>query len=218
LFTTHHLVALLQAAGISWRNYAEPDFGAAVFDVCPLGFTYLDVNHLASVYFNDVNRGLNRKSRECIEHVRPYYQMATDLANQTSAQFNFITPNLCHDGHEGIAPCDSTEPDDNTRRSDAWLGTNVPLILNAEEYKRGGALFIIWDEAEDSGKYSDGPIGMFVLSPFAKGRGVEAYSNSIHYDHSSTLKTLQEIFGVRPLLRAAASPATKDLSDFFLPE
>jgi hypothetical protein len=37
-------------------------------------------------------------------------------------------------------------------------------------------------------------------------------------DHSSTLKTLQEIFGVRPLLPAAASPATRDLSDFFLAE
>ena len=46
-------------AGISWRAYAEPDFGSPVFDVCPLDFTYLDVEHLAFVYFNDVNDGLN---------------------------------------------------------------------------------------------------------------------------------------------------------------
>ena len=69
-------------------------------------------------------------------------------------------------------------------------------LLESDEYKDGGALFIIWDEAEDSGKFSDGPIGMFLLSPFAKGGGKKSYSNSIHYDHSSTLKTLQEIFGV----------------------
>jgi phosphatidylinositol-3-phosphatase len=91
----------------------------------------------------------------------------------------------------------------------------VPLILQSEEYRKGGALFIIWDEAEDSGAFSDGPIGMFVLSPFAKGGGKVGYSNSIHYDHSSTLKTLQEIFGVTPLLGAAADPATNDLSDLF---
>ena len=76
-------------------------------------------------------------------------------------------------------------------------------------------MFIIWDEAEDSGKFSDGPIGMFLLSPFAKGEGTREYVNYVHYDHSSTLKTLQEIFHVGPLLGAAADPNTKDLSDFF---
>jgi hypothetical protein len=32
-------------------------------------------------------------------------------------------------------------------------------------------LLIIGDEAEDSGSSSDGPMGMIVLSPFAKGNG-----------------------------------------------
>jgi hypothetical protein len=45
---------------------------------------------------------------------------------------------------------------------------------------------------------------MFLLSRFAKGGGKRTYSNSIDYDHSSTLKTLQEILGVEPLLGAAA--------------
>jgi phospholipase C len=215
LYTHKHLVRLLENAGISWTAYAEPDFGSPVFDICPLDFTYLDVEHLAFVYFNDVNHGLNPKSAECIAHVRPYYQLATDLADQTSAQYNFITPNLCHDGHEGISPCDAQESKDNTLRGDTWLKQNVPMILNSAQYKEGGALFIIWDEAEDSGEFADGPIGMFILSPFAKGCGQKAYSNFIHYDHSSTLKTLQEIFQVGPLLRAAGKPGTKDLSDFF---
>jgi hypothetical protein len=215
LTTDQHLVRLLENAGISWTAYAEPDFGSPVFDVCPLDFTFFDVEHLAFVYFNDVNDGLNPQSGECIAHVRPYYQLPTDLANHTSARYNFITPNLCHDGHEGISPCDALESTDNTLRSDTWLKQNVPLILNSAEYQEGGALFIIWDEAEDDGKFSDGPIGMFLLSRFAKGGGKKAYSNSIHYDHSSTLKTLQEIFGVEALLGAAADPETKDLADLF---
>jgi len=218
LKTHYHLVRLLEDAGISWTAYAEPDFGSPVFDNCPLDFTYFDVEHLAFVYFNDVNHGLNAKSAECIAHVRPYYQLATDLANHTSARYNFITPNLCHDGHEGITGCDALESKDNTLRADTWLKQNVPLILESDEYKQGGALFIIWDEAEDSGAFSDGPIGMFLLSPFAKGGGRRAYSNSIHYDHSSTLRTLQEIFQVGPLLGAAADTQTNDLSDLFKPE
>jgi hypothetical protein len=182
------LVRLLEDAGISW---------------------------MAFTYFSDVNHGLSKRSVECIKHVRPFYQLATDLANQTSAQYNFIMPNLCHDGHERISPCDAQESKDNTLRGDTWLKQNVPLILNSAEYQKGGALFIIWDEAEDNGPYSDGPIGMFLLSPFAKGGGKTAYSNNIHYDHSSTLKTLQEIFQVSPLLGGAADPATNDLSDLF---
>lgn len=213
--TDQHLVKLIENAGISWWAYAEPDFGSPVFDNCPFDFTFLDVEHLAFVYFNDVNEGLNPKSAECISHVKPYYQLATDLADHTSARYNFITPNLCHDGHEGVSPCAASESADNTLRSDTWLKQNVPLITESDEYKQGGALFIIWDEAEDSGKFSDGPIGMFLLSPFAKGGGKKPFSNSIHYDHSSTLKTLQEIFHVEPLLGAAADPETKDLSDFF---
>jgi len=51
---------------------------------------------------------------------------------------------------------------------------------------------------------------MIVLSPSAKGGG---YSNAIHYTHSSTLRTLEEIFGVSPLLGAAAN--SNDLADLF---
>jgi hypothetical protein len=215
LTTDQHLVKLLEDAGISWMAYAEPDFGSPLYDNCPLDFTYIDVEHLAFVYFNDINEGLNFQSPECISHVRQFYQLSTDLATHKVARYNFITPNVCHDGHEGVSPCDQNEPADNTARSDAWLQQNVAMILQSDEYKQGGALFIIWDEAEDSGPFSDGPIGMFILSPFAKGGGNKPYSNSIHYDHSSTLKTLEEIFHVEPLLGAAADPETKDLSDFF---
>ena len=51
---------------------------------------------------------------------------------------------------------------------------------------------------------------MIVLSPHAKGQG---YSNTLHYTHSSTLRTIQEIFGVTPFLGDAANAA--DLSDLF---
>jgi phosphatidylinositol-3-phosphatase len=212
LTSTAHLVTELAKSKISWRAYAEPDFGNPIFVNCPLNYNEVDVNHLAFVYFADDTNNFSSSSPDCISHVRPYYQLATDLADHTSARYNFIAPNLCHDGHEAVSPCDPSESSDNTLRSDTWLKQNVPLILESNEYKKGGALFILWDEAEDTGAFSDGPIGMFLLSPFAK----KGYANSIHYDHSSTLKTLQEIFGVTPLLGAAADPATNDLSDFFL--
>src|SRR2546421_4032944 len=33
----------------------------------------------------------------CIAHVRPFTELATDLANNTVASYNFITPNLTDD-------------------------------------------------------------------------------------------------------------------------
>lgn len=92
------------------------------------------------------------------------------------------------------------------KQGDTWLSQNVPTILNSSAYQNGGALFITWDEAE----VGDGPIGMIVLSPFAKGNG---YENSIHYTHGSTLRTFQEVFAVSPFLGDAANEA--DLSDLF---
>jgi hypothetical protein len=51
---------------------------------------------------------------------------------------------------------------------------------------------------------------MIVLSPAAKGHG---YHSAIRYTHSSTLRTLEEIYGVRPLLGDAQNAT--DLSDLF---
>ena len=69
-------------------------------------------------------------------------------------------------------------------------------------------IIITFDEGAGG---SDGPIGMIVLSPFAKGGG---YYNSIYYTHSATLRTLQKIFNVRPFLSDAANAL--DLGDLFL--
>src|SRR5207244_2401331 len=93
---------------------------------------------------------------------------------------------------------------DDIAAGDAWLSSTIPMILASQAYRNNGAIFITWDE--DSGS----PIGMIVISPLAKGGG---YHNSIHYTHSSTLRTTQEIFHVTPWLRDAANAT--DLSDLF---
>ena len=83
------------------------------------------------------------------------------------------------------------------------------MILKSAAF-HNGFVFIIWDESEDSER-GDFPIGMIILSPFAKGGG---YFNTIHYTHSATLQTLQKIFGVTPFLGDAANGP--DLSDLFV--
>jgi len=197
--TTSHLVDLLEAAGLSWRAYQEDISGLD----CPLSNVGLyDVNHDPFVYFDDVTQRNDSQAPRCIQHVRPYSELGTDLINDTVARYNFITPDLCNDMHDACAPLN-----DPVQQGDTWLSTEVPKILASQAYANDGALFILWDEAVTG----DGPIGMIVLSPKAKGGG---YQNTIHYTHSSTLRTVEEIFGVVPLLGDAANAT--DLSDLFV--
>ena len=153
------------------------------------------------IYFDDVTNGNDPNAPYCIAHVRPYTELADDLASGNVARYNFITPNQCNDMHNwrGCAT------DDPVLNGDQWLEQAVPPILASSAYQAGGVLFITWDEGEGG----DGPIGMIVLSPQAK----PSYSNTITYTHSSTLRTLQEIFGVQPFLGDAANAT--DLSDLF---
>jgi hypothetical protein len=194
--TTLHLVTLLKNAGISWRAYQEDIPGTSV----PLddigGYA---VRHDPFVYFDDVTGTNDPNNAYGIAHIRPYSELAADLAGNTVARYNFITPNICDDGHDTCGP-----QNDSVLQTDAWLASEIPRILNSAAYKNNGAIFITWDEG------SDGPIGMIVLSPLARGGG---YFNNRQYTHSSTLRTIQEIFGVGPLLGDAAN--APDLSDLF---
>jgi hypothetical protein len=157
--------------------------------------------HVPVVYFDDVTNTNDPSSAYCWAHERPYSELAADLRNNTVAQYNYITPDMCDDMHSPCAPMN-----DPIRQGDTWLSHQVPLILRSRAYQNGGALFITWDE----GEYGDGPIGMIVLSPYAKGHG---YASRLHYTHSSLLRTLEEIFGVAPLLGDAANAT--DLRDLY---
>ncbi len=95
---------------------------------------------------------------------------------------------------------------DQIQQGDDWLAAQIPKIQASDAYQNGGAIFITWDE----GGPGNNPIGMIVLSPLAKA----GYSNTIEYTHSSTLRTMQTIFGVGPFLHDAANAT--DLGDLFM--
>jgi hypothetical protein len=206
--TTQHFVDQLESAGHTWKAYVENIDGKS----CPLTDSGLYVSrHVPMLYFDDVTNTNDANAKRCIDHIRPYTELATDLKNGTVPEYSFITPNLCDDAHGSNPLAGSFQClpviTDLIKSGDTWLSQQMPTILGSSAYKNGGALFITWDEGE--GSTSDGPIGMVVLSPVAKGGG---YSNTIKYTHSSTLRSFEEIFGV-PFLRDAANAT--DLRDLF---
>jgi phosphatidylinositol-3-phosphatase len=204
LGTHAHLSTLLQNAGIPWRAYEDSTSGA----VCPLtpegptdstGAEVYQPRHNPYVYFDDVTNDRNPHSANCIAHLRPLAELESDINRGTIGRYNFVTPNLCHDGHDS---CGGNE----IAHIDSFLKSTLPVIFNSPQYKAGRVtILIVGDEAANG----DGPIPFLAL-----GHGVKkGYKNEVRYTHSSLLRTLEEIFNVRPFLGYAAS--SNDLRDLF---
>jgi len=196
--STNHLVIRLQSAGISWKGYMENISGSN----CPTSSSGLyAAYHNPFVYFDDIYTN----AAACSNHVRPYAELRADLTNNTVSRYNFITPNLCSDMHNSSGCATPSR----VRNGDNWLASEIPAIMASSAYSNNGAIIITWDEGTGG---VAGPFGTLVISPLAKGGG---YRNTNRFDHASTLRTVQEIFGVGPLLYAAAT--AQNLGDLFKP-
>jgi hypothetical protein len=197
--STAHLATMLTAKGLKWRDYAEGITG----NDCPISSSGLyATKHVPFLFFQDiVGNPPSSTNSTCQANIRPYTELATDLTAGTVAQYNFISPNLCDDMH-GATGC----PSDLINAGDTWLSQQIPAIMASNAYKNNGAIFITWDESEGG----EQPIGMIVLSPKAKGNG---YQSTTKYYHSSMVRTVEDVFGLTPLIADAANQP--NLSDLF---
>jgi hypothetical protein len=141
--------------------------------------------------------------------------LSTDLANNTVAQYNWITPDQYNDMHTALTNgfvyhgAAYTGDQAAIAQGDNFLSIVVPQIMASQAYQNNG-LIVIWFDESEGGDDSSRTIGEIVISPDAKGN---AYTNNILYTHSSDLKTLEEVYGVGPCLGGACNAA--DLSDLF---
>lgn len=215
----------MSAAHLSWKGYME-DMGndtaresrycghATVGGHDPnngetLKDRYAD-KHDPFVYFHSIID----KQAYCDAHVVPLTDLSADLKKAaTTPDFSFITPNLCHDGHD--APCLDGEPG-GLVSADRFLRTWVPRITASPAFRKDGLLIITFDEGTDNkaccgeqplpggpppGRWGPGGgrIGAVFLSPFIKPGTV----SSQPYNHYSTLRSIEQWFGL-PYLGYAA--------------
>ncbi len=181
--------------------------------------------HNPQLFFNDTNGGNNATTSNPLStHYAPLQQLFTDLANDTVADYNWITPNQYNDmhtalngGYKGL-----TGDSANIKQGDDFLSQIVPVIMASNAYKNHGVIILWWDESEADGVAGDNAddfnhtIGEIVISPRAR-KNVNGlpYASSVNYTHSSDLRTMQNIFHVGPYMGDAAN--ANDLSDLFDP-
>jgi hypothetical protein len=181
--------------------------------------------HNPMVFFTDTNGGDNTTTSNPLStQYAPLQQLMTDLANDTVADYNWITPDQYNDMHTGLTGGYKGLTGDaaKIKQGDDFLSEIVPVIMASNAYKNHGVIILWWDESESDGVAGDNgddfnhTIGEIIISPHAHPNvnGVP-YASSVNYTHSSDLRTMQEIFGVGPFLGDAAN--ANDLSDLFEP-
>jgi phosphatidylinositol-3-phosphatase len=160
--------------------------------------------HNPFVYFHAII-----DSASCKSNVVRLEGLEADLrsANKTP-NFAFISPNLCHDGHD--RPCRNGEPG-GLVSADRFLAHWVLLITHSPAFHDDGMLIVIFDEAltidasaccnEPTGPNTSRPgvngpgggrTGAVVLSPFIKPGTV----TDVPYNHYSMLRSIEDVFGL----------------------
>ncbi len=184
--------------------------------------------HNPMVFFTDTSGGCDKTSSNPLRtQYAPLQQLALDLQNDDVADYNWITPNQFNDMHTtlangyGGAPGSPNKTDGGRiAQGDNFLARLVPLIMASDAYKHHGVIVLWWDESE-GGDTSSFTLPFIVISrdAHANVNGLP-FASQIEYSHSSTLRTMQEIFDVGPSsgypwLGAAATAS--DLSALFKP-
>ncbi len=165
----------LTTAGITWRAYMEGMSNGCFRS----GYPYA-LKHNPFAYYGGA----------CPANVVPFTGFSHDMAGDVP-RFVWITPGLCNDGH-----------DCSTAIADAYLARTVPQILATTAWQQGGALFITWDEGEDS--YNS--VLTLVIQP-----GRQARSSAVAYNHYSLLAAIEDRLGVPRLGSAAKASPMPDL-------
>ena len=167
-------------------------------------------------------------SPSCKQHVVPLPGLMKDLESAaTTPNFSFITPNLCHDGHD--RPCANGEPG-GLVSANLFLKHWVPIIMGSPAFRDDGLLVITFDEAlsldrssccgevpgpnarvASDGIFGGGRTGAVLLSPFIAPGTV----SNVPYNHYSLLKSVEDIFGVGHLGYAQQRTVTSFGGDVF---
>lgn len=184
------IASRLDDARKSWKAYQE-----AMPAPCYLGSAYpYAQNHDPFVYYD----AIRSDSAECAADVVPMSSLSADFATPASTpDYAFVTPDLCHDGH-----------DCSISTMDSWLSSFVPPLLASPGFKSARSLLVVtFDEGEGSSNQ--------VLTVFVGPTVRPGYHSSAAYSHYSLLRTVEDAFGVQPL--ADGDGSAQPMTEFFKP-
>lgn len=185
------LVDQLAQQRITWRAYME-SMPSACFTGGSAG-EYAK-KHDPFMYF----RSITQNAGQC-QNVVPLRSLQSDLTSSQAADFIWVSPNLCDDGH-----------DCSTATADSWLQANLATVLSSSWFGQNGLVIITWDEGSDNAGCCDGAEGGHVATIVIAANQQQHLSSAQPLDHAGILRTIEQLYGV-PLLGDAACTCSGDL-------
>ncbi|MBI3553197.1 MAG: hypothetical protein HY077_11930 [Elusimicrobia bacterium] len=173
---------LLEAAGKSWKIYAEDYPGRCFLDAKSGLYAR---KHVPLLSFKDVAGDPARCAR-----IVDAAQMAADLKAGGLPDYSLYIPNLENDGHDTGADY-----------ADAWYARVFGPLLDDPAFTKGLLLVTIFDEDEN-----DGGDNRIYASLYGSGVAPGAVSAN-RYDHYSLLRLVEDGLGVGNLGRRDSSAA-----------
>jgi phospholipase C len=183
-----NIVDQLEANGKTWKAYMQS------FSLCttPLdhacGIQLYERKHNPFISYQDVQSNPARVAK-----IVDFGQFATDLASGNVADYNWISPDQCHDmhgrGNTGIPndPCDFSQVPALIATGDTFLLNTVNAIMNSSAWTGNSVIFIMWDESDftNSGFQGFGDDSGCCDSVPGQGGGHVVMITISHSDHSS---------------------------------
>ncbi|MBV8194451.1 MAG: hypothetical protein JOY80_02880 [Candidatus Dormibacteraeota bacterium] len=185
-FTGPTLVDQLSQYGVTWRDYME-DMPAACYSGAASG-GYAK-KHDPFMYFTSITGNAS----QCA-NVVPDAVFDSDLHSATPPDFMWVTPNLCHDGH-----------DCSTATTDAWLASMLSPVLDSAWFADDGNVIITWDEGSSDASCCDGAAGGHIATIVVASQQSQHITMQASVDHAGTLRTIEQLYGLDLLGDAACS-------------
>jgi hypothetical protein len=158
-----NLVDQLESHGLTWNAYMEAiDPANKLAETAPGSIALYAIKHDPFALMADIRNDPAR-----LAHVKPYEDLATDLASGDVGNFVWITPDQCNDMHGGVysavpghpeTPCpygDAVNLDANDialqHKADAFVQRTVQAIMSSPAWTGNSAIFIVADENDFDG-------------------------------------------------------------------
>jgi phosphatidylinositol-3-phosphatase len=226
-----NLVDQIDASGRTWTAYMQSLSLCTTKLAHACGNQLYERKHNPFVSYADVASNPARMA-----NIVDLGQLGTDLADNTVADFVWISPDQCHDMHgRGTSDptdlCGFSHVQDLIATGDAFLSQTVSAIMSSQAWTGNSVIFVTWDESDFTGSGNfgfgddtgccDAPAGAgggHVLTLVISHSDHSARTSSVAYNHYSMLATIEDGWQLGCLAFTCDTVNVRPISDLVGPQ
>ncbi len=217
------LASLMDARGLTWKNYNE--------DLPEPGSLAVSSHLYASKHDGFINFASVQNDPKLAQKMVGFDRLYDDLRTGDVPNFSLIVPNLCDEMHGTGNPLDGLDcsyavrnkligrGDANIKKiveaivaSPAWSAKgNAAIVITFDEDDGGGHAGCCGNDPNDPANIGGGHIATVVIT----NHGPRGLVDATPYNHYSLLHTIEDAFGLQPYLGRSGMPGVLPMVKLF---